>query len=188
MRIDEGWDTGDILLQRPCAIDALDDAGALEARLSQLGQETLLDALTRLREGQIEAVAQEEGAGTYARKLSKEEAAIDWSRDAAAICRAIRAYAPSPVAHTWLGSMRIRVWDARTLQDDDTHRNTAAPGEIIAVQREGIDVACGPGTVRLTRLQIPVGQGKVLPVADILNARQDLFVVGDTLTPAVGES
>ena len=186
MRIDEGWDTGDVLLQKRCPIHATDDAGILEERLCELGQQALLEALTSLQEGRAIATPQDPDAGTYARKLSKEEALIDWARSATAVWRAIRAYAPSPVAHTWLGALRVRVWQAEVVATTGT--GSAKPGELVAVSRDGIDVCCGEGVLRITRLQVPVGQGRVLPVSDLLNARGELFRVGARFSAAAASS
>lgn len=180
MQMDEGWDTGTILLQRACAIDEGDTAGALEEKLSSLGQTALLDALNEVAQGRITPRTQDDGASSYAAKIAKEEALIDWSRSAAEIDRSVRAFLPAPVAFTWLGNLRVRVWQVAVIAAGESDTR-GTPGEILAVGRDGFDIRCGEGAVRLMRLQVSIGKGTVLSASDLVNARRDLFAVGQVL-------
>lgn len=187
MRMDEGWDTGDILLQRGCSIDPTDTAGTLEEKLCVLGQTALLDALNEVIRGRSSARPQEEGSASYAVKISKGEALIDWSRSAQEIERTVRAFLPTPVSFTWLDDLRIRIWQVEVISPD-APASDGTPGEILAAGREGIDIRCGDGILRLLQLQVPSGKGTVLPIADLLNARRDLFAVGRRLRGSRSDS
>ena len=116
MQMDAGLDTGPILATRACAIDPLDTAGSLTARLAELGAAALLDTLRALEAGAVEGRAQDEARATLAPKLSKSQAAIDWTRPAVEIERMVRAFDPWPVAHTYVAGEDVpafRVWRAR---------------------------------------------------------------------------
>jgi len=178
MQMDEGWDTGDILHSETCTISDQDTAASLQEKISELGQSALNRVIDLMHEGQLSAIPQSEENSGYAGKLSKSEAAIDWSQSAAQIQRNIRAYIPNPVAHSWLDSLRIRIWKAE-LADDREY--DAPPGEIVGIDQEGILVCCGTGTIRLLRIQLPIGKGAILTPRDLLNARRDLFLPGKRL-------
>jgi methionyl-tRNA formyltransferase len=172
MRMDEGLDTGPMLLKRSCPIGAEDTGGSLHDRISQLGGEALMAALPGIADGTLEAQAQPEGEACYAPKLSKDEAIIDWRRPAVEIDRRIRAFNPWPVAQTALQGKVLRLW--RSSVPAATH--TQPPGVVLAAAAQGIDVACGEGVLRLHELQLP---GKrALTAADFINARD---IQGETL-------
>lgn len=161
MQMDTGLDTGDILLQQTCPVRPDDTAGSLEERLAVLGGECLLRALDQIAAGKAHPVPQDETRACYARKISKAEAAIDWSRPATVLERRIRAFNPAPVAHTTLHGISMRIWRARVLEDD--HSNYG-PGEIVAFTETGLDVATGAGVLRIESLQLP-GK-KIISAAD----------------------
>lgn len=178
MQMDEGWDSGDILHRASCTISVRDTAASLQEKLSTLGQSALNHVIDQLQEGPLSGVPQSEQDCCYANKLSKAEAAIDWSQSANQIDRDIRAYVPNPIAHSWLHSLRLRIWQAEVAEDlvADAH-----PGEIIAINQEGIFIGCGTGTIKLLRVQLPIGKGAILTPRDLLNARRDLFLTGHCL-------
>lgn len=176
MQMEEGLDTGPMRLRMSCPISPSDTAGSLHDRLALLGGEALVAALELLEEGELPAEKQDDSLATYAAKLSKEEARLDWLRPAAELARAVRAYNPVPVAFTTLGDQTLRVWEA-SATDATT---TAPPGMIISAGREGLSVACGGGSVLcIETLQLP--GGKPLSILQLLNARRDQLAPGQTL-------
>ncbi len=173
MQMEAGLDTGPILARAECAIHTDDTAQMLHDRLAKLGAETLLKTLPNISELQQHAKPQDDKQACYASKLQKQEANIDWHQPATHIIRQINAFNPWPVAQTHWQSNVFRIWQATSL-----NQNTAAsPGEIIAVDRMGIDIATTDGAVRLLHVQVP---GKrAMAVADFLNANAPM--VGEHL-------
>ena len=170
MLMDSGIDTGDILLQKPCAIGSDDTTGSLSQRLSALGTECLLEALDGLADGSIRPAEQAHSLATCAHKISKQEAEIDWNASAEHIERTIRAFNPAPVAYTRLNNVRIKVWAARTLDGDAAG---ARAGEIIAYGPQGLDVCAGGGALRILALQL---EGKKRQgIREIYNGYPALF-------------
>lgn len=165
MQMAAGLDTGDMLARHPCLIGPEDTAGTLQDRLALLGAEALLATLGDLAAGSLAPVPQDERLATYAAKLTKEEARIDWRQSAAAIDRAVRAYNPWPVAFTHVNGETLRIWEARPLAADAN----AEPGTVVAEGPEGIDVATAAGLLRVLRLQLP--GGKPLTAREFLNGR-----------------
>ncbi|MFK2902583.1 methionyl-tRNA formyltransferase [Dyella ginsengisoli] len=169
MQMEAGLDTGPVLLERRTPIHADDTGGSLHDRLSQLGAEVLAEGLKRVLAGEtLAAVPQPEAGVTYAHKLDKAEARLDFSRSARELERQVRAFDPWPVAEAAIAGETLRVWSARAL--DVAHQ--AAPGSVLATGRDGIDVACAEGVLRITALQR--AGGKRIGAADYLNARPDL--------------
>lgn len=167
MRMAAGLDTGPVYLCRALDLDPAETGGSLHDRLAALGAEALLDALPGIADGSRIPEPQDEAAATYAHKLDKAEAQIDWGRPAPAIERQVRAFDPWPVAHTSLNGETLRIWSARAVEGQDAG---AAPGAVIGADREGILVATGEGLLRVTRLQ-PPGK-RPMAAADFLNARR----------------
>ena len=171
MLMDSGIDTGKILLQKSCGIRDDDTALSLSGRLAALGSECLLEALAATADASIDLTDQDDRLATYAHKVSKQEAEIDWNAGAEQIGRTVRAFNPAPVAFTSLDNVKIRVWEAITL---DTGVQNGKPGEIIAYGPEGLDVTTGSGTLRILTLQL---EGKKKQgIREIHNGYPRLFV------------
>ena len=142
-------------------------------RLATLGAQALLDALDEIAQGTATPREQPAEGVTYAAKLRKEEAAIDWSRSAAEIDRQIRAFNPWPVAETRWNGQQLRVWEAMPIDS----ASPGSPGKVLATSTAGIDVGTGNGVLRLTRVQ-SAGR-KAMSAAEFLNAhRLDGAVLG----------
>lgn len=172
MQMDAGLDTGDILTTYPCDIYANDTSAELYHRLTALASTAILDALQKLSAGKLISTPQDNALATYADKINKSDAKIDWQDNAENIDRAIRAYNPVPVAFTALNEQTIRVWRAEVA---GAQLSSTMPGSIIAVEKSGILVQTGNGILRLLQLQLP-GK-KVLPVADLCHAHPE-FKIG----------
>ena len=169
MQMEQGLDTGPVLLSQATPIGADETGGQLHARLADLGAQVLGDGLALLRAGVRPVPQPQPDAGaSYARKLEKAEARLDWRLPAEALARKVRAYVPWPVAEGEVAGELLRIHGAVALAL--AHR--AAPGTVLVAGREGIDVACGEGALRIRSLQRP--GGKVITAADYLNARRDL--------------
>ena len=173
MQMEAGLDTGPVLLHQATAISDSDTGGLLHDRLAQLGAQVLSDGLGLLRAG-IKPIPrpQPEAGVTYAHKLDKAQARLDWNEDAAALARRVRAFNPWPVAEATLAGERVRIHGAIAVADNQGK----APGTVIAAGREGIDIACGNGALRLRVVQRE--GGKAITAADYLNARRDLQIGG----------
>jgi len=171
MQMEAGLDTGPVLLQQSLPIAGTDTGGQLHDKLAELGAQVLSDGLGLLRAG-LKPIAQPQPAEgvTYAHKLDKAEARLDWRGEAEVLARTVRAFNPWPVAEAQLGGERVRIHGAVALADN----GGAAPGTVIAASRDGIDVACGQGALRLRVLQRE--GGKAITAADYLNARRDLQI------------
>lgn len=166
MRMDVGLDTGPMLLERTTPIAAADTAASLHDRLAAMGAQALLEALDRLIDGSITARPQPEGGVTYAAKIRKDEAIIDWSRSAPEIARQIRAFNPWPVAETRWNGQQLRIWEASVTDA----AATAAPGTVVSAAATGIRVATGSGLLNLLRVQL-AGR-KAVSAAEFLNAHR----------------
>ena len=144
MQMNAGLDTGDILLQETTPIDAADTAATLHDRLAAMGGRCIVRALHE----HPARIAQDEAAATYAAKITKAEAAIDWTMPADEICRRIRAYNPAPGATTLLDGVALKVWFAQPMDC-----SPAQPGKVLQAGADGIMVAAGVGAVRVVELQ-----------------------------------
>lgn len=165
MQMDAGLDTGAVIQYRKIAINDNDTGGSLRDRLAVLGAKTLLLCIGRLAAGgPIQSRPQDSCGACYAKKLSKKEARLDWHETADSLARKVRAFNPWPVAWTRLDDVRLRIWSAVALQ-----HSAGEPGKIIARTREGIDVSCGDGCLRITEVQKP--GGKRISAGDYINAR-----------------
>ena len=177
MRMEAGLDTGPMLLKVTTPITGEDTGGTLHDRLAELGPTAVIQAIAGLADGTLIGEVQDDSLATYAHKLNKDEARIDWSRPAVELERLIRAFNPWPICHTTLNGEALKVLAAQVVDGEGT------PGSIIDASKEGLLVACGSGALRLTRLQLP--GGKPLGFADLFNSRREKFAVGTVLGQAV---
>ncbi|MCX4062797.1 methionyl-tRNA formyltransferase [Pseudomonas sp. S1Bt30] len=173
MRMEAGLDTGPMLLKVSTPITAEDTGGSLHDRLAELGPPAVIQAITGLAAGTLQGQVQDDSLATYAHKLNKDEARLDWGRPAVELERLVRAFNPWPICHSSLNGEALKVL-AATLAD-----GKGAPGEIIAASKEGLLVACGEQALCLTRLQLP--GGKALNFSDLFNSRREKFSLGSVL-------
>ncbi|KGM52244.1 methionyl-tRNA formyltransferase [Lysobacter daejeonensis GH1-9] len=169
MQMEKGLDTGPVLLSQVLPIGASDTGGQLHDRLAELGARVLADGLGLLRAG-IRPVARPQPAEgvTYAHKLDKAEAKLDWARPAAELANRVRAFNPWPMAEAVVAGERLRLHGAVALDEAPA----VAPGTLLRAGRDGLDVACGEGVLRIRVLQRD--GGKAITAADYLNGRPDL--------------
>ena len=169
MRMEAGLDTGPVLLERRTPISRDDTGGSLHDRLAMLGAEALAEGLRRTLAGEaLVATPQPEDGVTYAHKLDKAEAKLDFSRPALELERQVRAFDPWPVAEGEIAGEPLRIWAAHAIELD----HHASPGRVLAAGRDGIDLACGTGALRVTAVQR--AGGKRIGAIDYLNARPEL--------------
>ncbi|MGQ0836327.1 MAG: methionyl-tRNA formyltransferase [Gammaproteobacteria bacterium] len=154
MLMEAGLDTGPMLLQRRVTIDAEDTAGSLHDRLAALGADALLETLARWPDGDLVAQAQPATGATYAPKIEKSEARIDWRQDAAVLERQVRAFNPWPVSETRLDGEQLRIFGARARPQAES-RDGNRPGLVLGAEPAGITVRCGQGCLLLTEVQRP---------------------------------
>jgi methionyl-tRNA formyltransferase len=163
MQMDEGLDTGDMLLRHACPIAPGDTAQTLHDKLAEIGAASILEALQLLQQQRLTPVRQDGAMATYAAKLLKGEARIDWRQEAQQIERAVRAFNPFPVCHADFNGASIKIWQASV--QEGAH---GEPGAVVAADKHGITVACGKEALRLEILQRP--GGKAQPAAQFLQA------------------
>lgn len=164
MQMDAGLDTGDMLLVAPLPIAAQDTTARLHDALAALGGRLIVQALERAGRNRLPATPQPEQGVSYAHKIDKHEAVVDWQLPAEQIERRIRAFDPFPGASTQAAGHTLKLWGAQLRPDAAPAQ--AVPGCVLAVGEAGIDVACGQGVLRLTELQR--AGGKRLPAAAFL--------------------
>jgi methionyl-tRNA formyltransferase len=162
MQMDAGLDTGDMLLVERIPMAADDSTGTLHDKLAPLGGRMIVEALELAACGGLRPVPQPSEGVTYAHKIEKAEAAIDWSQSAEVIGRRVRAFDPFPGASATVKGETVKVWRAHPVMQERTDE----PGTVLAVGGHGIGVACGQGRLEITELQRP--GGKRLPAADFL--------------------
>jgi methionyl-tRNA formyltransferase len=160
MRMVQALDAGPVMLRSRTPIARDETAGELEARLSELGALALVEALTLMSLGKLEEIPQDDAQATYAPKILREMARVDWNESSAAIARHIRAYDPKPGAFTTHRGGEIKLFGAATATDADHGKNS--PGTIITIDSRGMLVACGTGTVLIVCAQ-PAGRTRVDP-------------------------
>ncbi|WP_414154542.1 methionyl-tRNA formyltransferase [Pseudomonas sp. BNK-43-a] len=173
MRMEAGLDTGPMLLKVTTPISADDTGGSLHDRLAQLGPGAVVQAIAGLADGSLQGEVQDDALATYAHKLNKDEARLDWSRPAVELERLIRAFNPWPVCHSTLDGETVKVLGA------NLSTGKGEPGEILSASKDGLVVACADGALSLTRLQLP--GGKALAFSDLFNSRREKFASGKVL-------
>ncbi|MBB3169808.1 methionyl-tRNA formyltransferase [Simiduia aestuariiviva] len=182
MQMDAGLDTGAMLTVSRCAIDAQETSASLHDKLITLGRPALIEAVDLLAENRATAVAQDDSLATYAHKLTKEEARIDWRLPADVIARRVRAFNPFPVAFTTIGEARLRIWSAVAVRES----SGAAAGTLTEIVGSGsqttLRIACGEGQLEVTHLQLP-GK-KAMAVVDCLAGYRAQFALGSILGDA----
>ncbi|MGP3397817.1 methionyl-tRNA formyltransferase [Coxiella burnetii] len=175
MQMNEGLDTGDVLAKSACVISSEDTAADLHDRLSLIGADLLLESLAKLEKGDIKLGKQDEASATYASKIQKQEALINWRKSAVEIARQVRAFNPTPIAFTYFEGQPMRIWRA-TVVDEKTDFE---PGVLVDADKKGISIAAGSGILRLHQLQLP---GKrVCSAGDFINAHGDKLIPGKTV-------
>jgi methionyl-tRNA formyltransferase len=163
MQMEEGLDTGPMLAIERVTIAPQDSTGTLHDKLAALGGKMIVAALRKMEQGALEAVPQPEAGVTYAAKISKDEAALDFSLPALELGLKIRAFNPFPGATAQVDGVTVKLWAAEAIEADSAE----APGQVLAADAQhGIVVACGAGSLRLTELQKP--GGKRLPAAEFI--------------------
>jgi methionyl-tRNA formyltransferase len=165
MQMEEGLDTGPVLWRQSLAIADDETSASLHDKLAALGAQGVLQTLAQLP--QLSAVAQAREGVTYAAKIDKQEALIDWSLPATVLSRRIRAFDPFPGAHTLWQGQALKVWSAMALPQTSDQ----APGTVVQANEQGLDVACGEGVLRLLQLQKP--GAKRLAFAELLRGQAD---------------
>ena len=171
MQMDAGLDTGAMLTITRCPIEPSETSGSLYDKLAALGAPALLSTLDKLKAGTAVAVAQDNEQSTYAKKIDKAEALIDWSQPAIIIDQRIRAFSPFPAAYTEIEGLRVKIWAAQT-----STQQLGTSGEIVAADDNGLLVGCGQGSLLLTEIQL-AGKSR-MPVSEILRSRVELFATG----------
>lgn len=175
MQMDEGLDTGPILLRKEYKLKPDETTATLHDVLANLGAEALVETLTLLEKNKIIPEQQDNSQATYANKICKEEALLDWTQEAKSIDRTIRAFNPWPIAYTSWQDKNLRIWNAKLIAD----HTDAEPRTIVHASKDGIDIAASNGVIRLLQLQLP--GGKVLSAADFFNAHRHQLIVGQHL-------
>ncbi|MDW2745248.1 methionyl-tRNA formyltransferase [Atlantibacter subterraneus] len=175
MQMDVGLDTGDMLYKLACPITPDDTSASLYDKLAELGPQGLIETLQLLASGKARPEVQDESQVTYAEKLSKEEALLDWSLSAAELERCIRAFNPWPMSYFMMDGQPVKVWKASVLEA----ATNAAPGTILEADKQGIQVATAQGVLNIEELQ-PAGK-KAMKAQDLLNSRKAFFAPGNRL-------
>lgn len=180
MRVTERMDAGPILLQGAIAIAPGETQGTLKDRLTELGADTLIEALKLLRRGELHETPQDDNLATYTSPVAKDHAVIDWEGDARQIERMTRAYDPWPVARTTLGNDDLMVWRVRVIEDTNgIGAADVAPGTLVRLKPDPV-VRCGTGMLAL--LEVQAAGRKRMPAADFMRGRR--VSLGSRLGPA----
>jgi methionyl-tRNA formyltransferase len=170
MRMEAGLDTGPMLLWRSIPIEARENAKSLHDKLAGLGALLIEESLQAMRFGALPEVPQPPEGITYAAKIDKAEAPVQWGRHAEEISRQVRAFNPAPVAETLLDGKQLRIWEAEPIDAPALSGAARPPGSVLTATREGIDVVCGTGVLRILTLQL-AGR-KPLPAGEFLRGQR----------------
>ena len=172
MQMDAGLDTGPVIAVARCAIETHETSASLYQKLADMGGPTLLSALDKIQSGIAVAEQQENKFSTYAKKIDKSEALLDWSESATILARRIRAFNPFPAAYSLIEGARVKIWTA--LVADCSESGVA--GCILEANSEGLLVQCGSGRLLITEIQL-AGKSR-MPVAEVLKSKAELFARG----------
>lgn len=181
MQMNAGLDTGDILQLSSCPITDNDTGGDLHDRLAKIGANAILETLQNLDSDKLKPTVQDDSQATYAHKLDKKEALINWQNSASEIERLLRAFNPWPVAFTYLNDKPLRIWQAQALKQN----SDLEAGTVISCDKKGIDISCREGVLRLLKLQ-PSGS-KAMDVAAFMNGHAKQLPVGHVLQSSITE-
>lgn len=165
MKMDKGLDTGAMIASRSVVIDPSWSAADLHDSLAPLGAELLLESLDHIEQALQQALVQDESLATYAPRLTKQQAEVDWNKPAQELLREIRAFNPWPVSYTFIDNENLRLWYARI----NLELEPGSPGYVVAHDADGVYISCGQGVLQLTELQFS-GRNKC-SAAQALNAR-----------------
>jgi len=172
MQMDAGLDTGPVICIARCAIEADETSASLYQKLSQLGAPRLLSALDKIGTGIAVAEQQDDSLSTYAKKIDKSEALIDWSQSAVELARRIRAFNPFPTVYSLIAGNRVKIWSASVV--DSCTSGTA--GSIVASNSHGLLVQTGSGQLLISEIQL-AGKSR-MPVSELLKSKAELFARG----------
>lgn len=181
MQMDAGLDTGDMLWRVPVPIEQDDTRETLEKKLTRAGIDALTYVVDHIEEVQGNAEPQDDRSSSYADKLSKEEALIQWQNDATWIDRQVRAGIGRNPAFCFAGDARMRILTSSVMPE-----KSGSPGQVISFDKEGLLVGCGQGSLLITRLQLP-GKNPV-SIRDLLNSKPDFLQPGTLLRSTVSDS
>lgn len=174
MQMDAGLDTGPVISVARCAIEPEDTSGSIYQKLSDLGAPTLLAALDKIEAGVAVAEQQDNSLSTYASKINKTEALINWSKSAEEIARRVRAFNPFPATFSHIRGDRVKIWAASTIDAD----SGKAAGTIIKARDTGILVQTGLGQLLISEIQL-AGKSK-MAVSEVLKSKAELFAAGQS--------
>lgn len=172
MQMDAGLDTGDMLIKAFCPINDDDKASDLHDRLIEVGRPALTEAIDAISEGTIQPVKQNDDEANYAHKMTREEACLNWNKSAQQLVCQVRAFNPWPVTTTRMDELNIRVWEAEAVAENSDQE----PGSLVKADKNGLDIACASGILRITKLQL--AGSRAMGVQDLLNSKKELFPVG----------
>ena len=174
MQMDAGLDTGPVISVARCPITAADTSATIYQKLSELGAPTLLAALAKIDQGVAVAEQQDDSQSTYARKIDKAEALIDWSEAAETLARRVRAFNPFPATFSYIAGDRVKVWGAIAIDANSDQ----SPGTIVDATTDGIVVQTGSGQLLISQIQL-AGKSK-MPVSELLKSKAELFASGQS--------
>ena len=174
MQMDAGLDTGPVISVARCPITAADTSATIYQKLSELGAPTLLAALAKIDQGVAVAEQQDDSQSTYARKIDKAEALIDWSEAAETLARRVRAFNPFPATFSYIAGDRVKIWGAVAIDANSDQ----SVGIIVDATADGIVVQTGSGQLLISQIQL-AGKSK-MPVSEVLKSKAELFASGQS--------
>ena len=172
IQMDAGLDTGEMLAKSVVPISPLDTTVDLLSKFMNVGQPLLLETLEHISKGTVKKDTQDDDVATYANKIQKREAMVDWRQDAQQVDRVVRAYNPDPIAFTFLDKNRVKIHSGRAVKS-----KICRPGTILELTTKGLTVGCGDQAFLIERIQLPIGKGAILSGADMLNGWADTLKI-----------